>query len=55
MISAWQGVKASRSSEMSRGVGEDDHDAIYLVSDLIDTLVGQRPVCLVTASLSEYS
>lgn len=25
-ISAWQGVKASRSSEMSRGLGEDDRD-----------------------------
>ena len=51
MISAWEGTKALRSSEMSCGVGEDDRDSIYLDSGLINTLVGRRPVCLITASL----
>ena len=55
MISAWVGTKALRSPEMSCGVGEVDHDSIYLDSDLIDALVGRRPVCLITASLSDYS
>lgn len=38
MISAWQGMKAPRSSEMSCCVGEDDHDSIYLDSGLINTV-----------------